>query len=421
MKIIDFELTCDISVLFENKVFIYGTGMYGKKVATVFLQMGIEINGFCETDPMKNEFLGKMVLSVDNLIKDHDESNVLVIIASEKYYREMIDELQTAENMVLCTYYALFISLYLNHESDKIADPMKNNIRFYRDLSLDIAVLDLLKCGMTSYYDILSKPSLVWLYQPGKIGSVTIHKSNLSNDCHLHSLAYAFNDGGDVPATCKDIIAKIRENPVKIITGVREPISRDISLFFQTTDLGIWPVIRWGSSSLYLFGDYSRNSQLDVQILKKRICVWEKSLNHTFEHISREIIENRADEFSWFDYEIKALLGVDIYEHPFDKEKGYTIIEQGNIKILLYKCEKLSQLESVIGCFIGKPGFLLNNANQGDEKVYSYVYRGFREKVKLQKEYFDYYYGDNPRLKHFYTDIEIERFKDRWKERLQEG
>lgn len=406
-------------MLVRKKIFIYGTGVFGKKVATVFLQMGIDIDGFCETTPKKNEFLGKNILSSENLAKKYDESNVLVVIASEKYYKEMIIQLQNTKNMILCTYYALFISLYLNYDSNKIIEPLKNNIRFFKNVSLDIAVVDLLKCGIVSYYNILFMPSLTWLYQPGKVGSVTIHTSNLLNDCHLHSLTYAFNDVGNVPDTCRSIIKKLKENPIKIITGVRDPISRDLSLLFQTTDLDIWPIIRWGNSSLYLFGDYSKNSQLDVQTLKKRICIWEKSLNYTFEHISNEIIKNKSDELSWFDYEIKALFGVDIYSYPFDKEKGFSIIEEDNIQILVYQCEKLNQLEDVIGEFLNEPDFSLKNANQGEEKIYSYVYKRFKEEVKLNKEYFDYYYDDNPKLKHFYSDSEIEQFKQKWMKRLQ--
>ena len=91
------------------------------------------------------------------------------------------------------------------------------------------------------------------------------------------------------------------------------------------------------------------------------------------------------------------------------------------MQILLYKCEKLNQLESVIGEFLDEPGFKLKKANQADEKVYANVYRGFKEDVKLNKQYFDYYYEDNPKLKHFYTDAEVEQFKARWGKKLQKG
>lgn len=419
MKIIDYELTCDISCLFEKKIFIYGTGVYGNKVAAVFSQMEIEIGGFCETNPKKNKFLGKNILSAKSLIKNYDESDVLVIIASEKYYKEMIEELQSVENMFLCTYYAFFLSLYLNYEDERITESLKNNIKFFKKVSLDTAAKNFWGWSIKYYCDIVSQPSLTWIYQPGKVASASIYWSNSLKTCHLHSLKYAFYADVNMVDICMDMIARAKKNSIKIITGVREPISRDISLFFQSSESNIWPLIYYGNCLNYLFGNYNNSSKLDIQTLRKRICTFEKSLNFSFEHLVKEIIENKSDEFSWFDYEIKALFGIDIYHYPFDKEKGYTIIEQDNIHILVYKCEKLNQLEKVIGEFLEEPEYSLNIANQGEKKVYSYVYKNFKEKVKLSKQYFDYYYENNSKFEHFYTDSEIEWFKDKWKKKLQ--
>lgn len=139
-----------------------------------------------------------------------------LLLQVKKYYKEMIDALEPVENMSLSTYYALFVSLYLNCEVDGITEFLKN-IKFYKNLSLDIAIRDLLECKMVGYYDILSKPSLPWLYQPGKVGSVTIHESNSYKDCHLHSLAYAFSEGGNVPDTCKELIANFKKVQLKLL------------------------------------------------------------------------------------------------------------------------------------------------------------------------------------------------------------
>lgn len=422
MKILDYELIDDISRLFEKRLFVYGTGKYGRKVANAFSRMKIKIEGFCETKPDKIFFDGEKVISAISLIQDYDEDNVLVIIASEKYYKEMISALQVTQNMNLCTYYALFLSLYLNCEAKEMIEPIKKDIKFFKEVSLNTAIQTFFDTWRTTrfYCEMMAQPSLVWLLQPGKVASMTIHSSNFLKTYHFHSMAYAFNADGNMRDLCNQMLDNIKERPVKIITGVREPIARDISVFFQGTEWDIWPLIRYDNSWLYLFGDYKDNNtkKLDGKLLKKEICTFEKSLNHTFDNITREIIKNKSDEFSWFDYEIKALFDVDIYEYPFDKEKGYSIIKQDNIHILIYKCEQLNQLEDIIGEFIKEPGFSLNSTNQGDEKVYSYVYKKFKEKVKLKKSYFDYYYADNSKLKHFYTDTEIEQFMDKWKEKL---
>lgn len=419
MEIIDYEVIGNVSCLLGKKIFIYGTGVYGNKVAVALLQMEVEIDGFCETNPKENYFLGKKIISANSLIENHDKSDVLVIIASERYYKQMINELRITKNMFLCTYYALFISLYLNYETEGITKILKKKIQFFKEISLNVSAENFLKWGTKWFCDIVSYPPLIWLYQPGKVASNTICQSNSLKVYNLHSLTYAFNVDCKVGDICNNMISELKKNSIKIITGVREPISRDISLFFESTESDIWPLIYYGHCLNYLFGNYSKNSNLDFQTLKNRICTFEKSLNYSFEHLGKEITENKSDEFSWFDYEIKALFGVDIYAYPFDKEKGYTIIEQDNIRILVYKCEKLNQLEKIIGEFLEEPEYSLKNSNQGEEKVYSYVYKRFKEEVKLNKQYFDYYYADNPRLKHFYTDSEIEQFKNKWMKKLQ--
>lgn len=421
MKIIDYELVYDLDYLFEKKVFIYGTGIYGNKVAAAFLQMEKEISGFCETNPKKNEFSGKKVIPIEILIKNYDEDDVLVIISSEKYFKEMIDALQAVEHMAVCTYYAFFISLYLNDKTEKMTGGLKRKIKLFKKISLEMSIQGFLNSWWTTknYSDILANPSLIWLYQPGKVASSTIRESTSLETHHMHSLAFGFNADNGLSGVYSQMLDEIKKRPIKIITGIREPISRDISAFFHGSDRDIWPLITYGHNFwLYLFGDYSRCEKLNVQALRKRACTFEKSLNDSFEHLSKSIIEYKSDEFLWFDYEIKALFGVDIYDYPFDREKGYTVIEQDNIQILVYKCEKLNQLEKVIGEFIEDPEFSLVNANQGEEKVYSYVYKKFKEEVKLNRQYFDYYYADNPRLKHFYTDSEIEQFRNKWGKKL---
>ncbi len=421
MKIIDYELTCDSSCLFEKNIFIYGTGKYAYKTAAILLQMEVEINGFCETSLTKNEFLGKSVCSVETLIKKYDKNNVLVIIASEKYYKDMINELQKTKNMILCTYYALVVSLYLNYEKKGIGKAIKTNMEFYKKISLNMAVQSFFDPWRISrgYCDMLCQPTVLLLYQPGKVASNSIHISSQPYACSVHSLAYAFNADDEMRDTYNQMLNRIKENPVKIITGVREPISRDISAFFQGTDIDIWPFIRY-DSPLYLYGDYSRYNTFksDTTSLKNKICVFERNLNYSFEHMQKEIVENESDIFSWFDYEIKALFGVDIYEYPFDKEKGYSIIEHDNVQILIYKCEKLYQLEKVLAEFLKIPDFRLEKSNQGEEKIYAYVYKKFKEEVKLNLQYFDYYYTNNLKLKHFYTDFEIEYFKEKWKKKV---
>ena len=70
-------------------------------------------------------------------------------------------------------------------------------------------------------------------------------------------------------------------------------------------------------------------------------------------------ISNHLDEI------YKEILGVDIFDYSFDKEKGYSIIKKGNLEILIYTLESLSAIgEEAISSFLGIPNFKLIRANE---------------------------------------------------------
>jgi hypothetical protein len=123
-------------------------------------------------------------------------------------------------------------------------------------------------------------------------------------------------------------------------------------------------------------------------------------------------------QFNWFDNEIKAVLGIDVYKHPFNREKGYSIIKQDNIEVLVLKLEKLNTLESVIGEFVGVSDFKLVNINEANSKPVKYLYKNVRESIKLPRKIFDFYYKDNPRMNHFYTKEEQAEFLKKWENNI---
>lgn len=119
-------------------------------------------------------------------------------------------------------------------------------------------------------------------------------------------------------------------------------------------------------------------------------------------------------EFSWFDKQMKKVFNIDVFEYPFDQEKGYSIIKKGNIEVLLMKMEKLNDLEAVIGEFLNIENFNLDNENVGSEKPYRFAYRDYKANFKLPKEVLDNVYVKNEHTKHFYSEQERETFYNKW-------
>ena len=118
--------------------------------------------------------------------------------------------------------------------------------------------------------------------------------------------------------------------------------------------------------------------------------------------------------FGWYDDEFKNKLGIDIFEQPFDKEKGYTIYKKGSVEIFLYRLENLNSLESEMQSFIGRDDFKLLHTNNAEEKNISFIYKELKEKHQFPKGYIKLYYDDNERMDYFYTKEEQRQFLEKW-------
>ena len=74
----------------------------------------------------------------------------------------------------------------------------------------------------------------------------------------------------------------------------------------------------------------------------------------------------------WFDNELKRHFGVDVYQYDFDKERGYSTIQKGDVEVLIIKFEKMKEVgEKCIGEFIGDTNFKINDYNISKDKWYS--------------------------------------------------
>ena len=227
----------------------------------------------------------------------------------------------------------------------------------------------------------------VLIYQLGKVGSSTL-ESSIKNSIHTHSLygnppCYVYMQQqrqglkklhGWLGDTIKRI-ALYQRKEVKIITLVRDPVDRNISMFFQ--DLAYWIYEYVGTVS-----QDTRTSEIDYLE-----TVFEKSFDHYYIN-------------KWFDIELKRLTGIDVFQTPFPKDRGWVVIKQGKYSVLLIEASKLTSCEPVIGDFIGRK-VVLQESNAGHKKWYASLYNQFkssfdknayREKLKKTK-YFKHFYG----------------------------
>lgn len=114
---------------------------------------------------------------------------------------------------------------------------------------------------------------------------------------------------------------------------------------------------------------------------------------------------------------IEKVFNINVFNYPFDKDKGYSIIEKNNISIFIYRLDKLSGLEKKIKEFSGNNSFKLQKSNLAKEKRYALAYKQYLEKVKVKKEFFDDLIC-NDGMEHFYTKQECENYIKKWSSKL---
>jgi hypothetical protein len=175
-----------------------------------------------------------------------------------------------------------------------------------------------------------------------------------------------------------------RKKKVKIITFVREPYSRNMSAFFQHLS--------------YFLAEKDRyHNSID-------------SREKTLDFLENMFINKYPHEYTvdWFDNELKKYFGVDVYQYPFDKDKGYSIIRKKNVEVLVIKVEKLNTLEEVIGDFLEIRKFKLINTNTSNQKWYSDLLIEFKkrnllsQKIKAtlyESKYFQHFYNEEEKYK----------------------
>ena len=195
----------------------------------------------------------------------------------------------------------------------------------------------------------------------------------------------------------------------KIVTGVRDAVAQNLSLVYEIPYFHCMVLGEEGYDAQKVFSYYVMDSIIHE---KKR----RESGTYGFE------LEHRAPHLiqSWYDDTLKPEFGIDLYDYPFDKEKGYSIYQIGEHEILVYQLEKLDSLYDIIRDFIGIETLHFEKTNDGELKWYKDYYSNFRKNVAFEKEYIDKTYSGKM-MKHFYSDEDIAKFRSKWESHIMQS
>ncbi len=182
-----------------------------------------------------------------------------------------------------------------------------------------------------------------------------------------------------------------------IIVGIRNPIDRNISEFFQNMNLNFLTDLEIKRNNYR--GEYNYIS--DFESLSKKTT--NEIINLFFNH---DNFKNHHFIFNdWF-YEFFDL--IDIKSFTFNKKKGFEFYHLKNSNTLLvYTLEKLNDNLEEFKTFFNLDSFPIHN--DGNNKYYKDIYNDFKKNISFTHDYKNKLLNTNI-MNIFYTSEQIQTF-----------
>lgn len=426
MIVFDLELANRFSLLYEKPILILGCDKEGERTLKLLLSLETNIKGFLSFDQELKKFAEHQVFLITDFLDIYEEY-IFILSGMNFSDRKMAVEIfkkNDIKNPDIYSSFGLDLAIYYNFNNSMIPgitrqkfllayDIWKENTRITTDYKQKI-------CRLLPY--IIDNQNVL-IYQPGKVGSVSVEESlmNCKIPCvRSHGLLNSEEQEDNYLESYHSLVhfSLTHEKPLKIISLIREPIAKDIGHFFQKISRldndCAWFIKGFMSDNIY----QSFYNYLSV-VTPLRHLGQEDKIDYDYIACHIDYVGQHDESgalFGWFHQELKRFFNIDVYKEEFDKEQGYSIISKGNVELMLIKLEKLNDLEEEIGKFLGVPEFKLVISNEARFKEYNFAYKEFKEKVRLPEEYVDFYYKDNPYFEHFYTEGERKAFYEHWKQ-----
>ncbi len=375
------QIDPELSIYKENTVVIWGAGMYGREMVKLLQSFQIPVAYFCDSDPAKwkTEIQGIPVILPQHLMKLQLENiaqksgrggEIVVQLALRSDYetavRPQVEDMGIEK--VICYEEAWQILRYRQRCQALAENPELESL--FEQSSLDSLYLN--ATANVRRYLLTNRVSPLFVCPMRKAGDVTLMRT-----LRKHNIQHQQTNSPHL------INKKYIPKNTKLILGVREPIIRDISSVFERI------------SSI---GDREnfRIYTNDVEFLYQDLIYWS----------------NQTSFALWLDSFAENI--VDLLAHPFDQQAGYTTIQEGNFDIFVYQLEKLNDIVPQLSQWVGVPFTELVMGNEAKDKWIAKSYKQAQKELKFSQAYFDACYND-PYIQHFYSQEDIETFKNRWR------
>jgi len=182
----------------------------------------------------------------------------------------------------------------------------------------------------------------------------------------------------------------LNQRTLYVATGVRNPLEQMLSFFFHR---------------------YSAECSLGLRAAANKP-----------DDIYPEIaacVRRCHEQGDWFASELEPNLRVDVYRFPFAHSKGYQIIEENNVRLLIIRLENLSGAwENAVREWLGEErlsgaGCALRRANESGGRDTADLYKQVKATIKFAPALIEDIYSTQY-AKHFYSEDELAGFKQKW-------
>lgn len=391
-----------IENLKDREIIVFGTS----KAKDILMQMikGVSyyLVAYCDNNKALwgNKIDNVLVYSPSELKKYvYLHKNCIIIIASafeHEIFPQLRNELKIKNEIILTD--QLFSSGFQHLLQIRMINTTKSKKEIIKEICSHAFIIDT--------NTITKNIKELAVYSAPKVGNTTINVG-LGYKFRAHTEFFHFHSMSRpqfIKEQKKQCVSKVR----KIITGVRDAIAQNLSLVCQFPYYHCMILGNDGYDAQKVFTYYAMES-----IIYEEERRAEGTYGYQLEHRTPFLIQ------SWFDDTLKAEFGIDLYQYPFDREKGYSIYKIGKYEVLVYQVEKMDMFYDIFREFIGNPNLEFKKENDGGLKWYKESYSELKKNVALEKEYVEKTYSGKM-MQHFYSKEDIEKFRKKWQKNIIE-
>jgi hypothetical protein len=271
--------------------------------------------------------------------------------------------------------------------------------------------------------------SMAWVEAARVMGTTPEHTHFLTerNLAHIAALLEAAPEENTIvnPLMVRTILRKGRRatvnigvarelgQTIRVITGMRDPVARSVSVLSFFADF-------CGHAGRTLSARDDASADMVCAALAD---LWKWVLAGTapagsFDRLLWYLIGSYR---TWFSEELDAVFNVDIFSASFPEGGGAQRLQGPGVEVLVYRAEDLlpeapgrDALLDAARAFLGARAVALPQINTASTRRSYPLYMQTRDRFHLPLTMLDEIYG-LPVVRHFYTAEEISAFKARWR------